>query len=165
MPEGCNCANMRRAEGASNKGVLEMCDFSLQSVRSRPAQVGDKLLTRNFGTGTRGFATADDLGLAASTACTTSDRGRGGCPKARHLRGLTVEPQTKRGRATFGRPFFVSAQRPPRAGPAAMLAPRYLFQRRNVEITTILGGNVGGPSDRASTDDPTKPASNCFDGP
>jgi hypothetical protein len=46
-----------------------------------------------------------------------------------------------------------------------MLAPRYLFQRRNVEITTILGGNVGGPSDRASTDDPTKPASNCFDGP
>src|ERR1039458_5633999 len=64
MPEGCNCANMRRAEGASNKGVLEMCDFSLQSVRSRPAQVGDKLLTRNFGTGTRGFATADDLGLA-----------------------------------------------------------------------------------------------------
>jgi hypothetical protein len=55
---------MRRAEGISNKGVLEMCDFSLQSVRSRPAQVGDKLLTRNFGTGTRGFAAADDLGLA-----------------------------------------------------------------------------------------------------
>ena len=41
-----------------------MCDFSLQSVRSRPAQVGDKLVTRDFGTGTRGFAAADDLGLA-----------------------------------------------------------------------------------------------------
>ena len=41
-----------------------MCDFSLQSVRSRPAKVGDKLVTRNFGTGTRGFAAADDLGLA-----------------------------------------------------------------------------------------------------
>ena len=41
-----------------------MCDFSLQSVRSRPAKVGDKLVTRDFGTGTRGFAAADDLGLA-----------------------------------------------------------------------------------------------------
>jgi hypothetical protein len=41
-----------------------MCDFSLQSVRSRPAKVGDRLVTRNFGTGTRGFAAADDLGLA-----------------------------------------------------------------------------------------------------
>ena len=37
-----------------------MCDFSLQSVRSRPAKVGDKLVTRDFGTGTRGFAAADD---------------------------------------------------------------------------------------------------------
>ena len=33
-----------------------MCDYSLQSVLSRPAKVGDKLATRNFGTGTRGFA-------------------------------------------------------------------------------------------------------------
>ena len=41
-----------------------MCDFSLLSVRSRPANVGDKLVTRNFGTGTRGFAAANDLGLA-----------------------------------------------------------------------------------------------------
>ena len=41
-----------------------MCDFSLKSLRSRPAQVGDKLVTRDFGTGTRGFAAADDPGLA-----------------------------------------------------------------------------------------------------
>jgi len=41
-----------------------MCDFSLQSARSRPAKVGDKLVTRYFGTGTRGFAAADDPGLA-----------------------------------------------------------------------------------------------------
>ncbi len=41
-----------------------MCDFSLQSVRSRPAKVGDKLVTRDFGTGTRGFAAADDPGMA-----------------------------------------------------------------------------------------------------
>ena len=41
-----------------------MCDFSLQSVRSRPAKVADRLVTRDFGTGTRGFAAADDPGLA-----------------------------------------------------------------------------------------------------
>ena len=41
-----------------------MCDFSLQSVRSRPARVGDKLVTHNFGTGTRGFAAAEDHGVA-----------------------------------------------------------------------------------------------------
>jgi len=41
-----------------------MCDFSLQSVRSRAARVGDRLVTRDFGTGTRGFAAADDLSMA-----------------------------------------------------------------------------------------------------
>jgi hypothetical protein len=141
-----------------------MCDFSLQSVRSRPAKVGDKLVTRDFGTGTRGFAAAGDPELAlcvmpgaelaftgevaclptgllgwrtkiinhqtaifrqvnkdklaahhdalefpdgrmvlltllcegqaatvASAACAAIDRGRGKCPEARHLCGLTVE--------------------------------------------------------------------------
>jgi hypothetical protein len=48
------------AEGASNEGAPETCDFSLQSVRSRPAKVGDKLVTRCFGTRTRGFAAAAD---------------------------------------------------------------------------------------------------------
>jgi hypothetical protein len=41
-----------------------MCDYSLQNVRSRLAKVGDKLVTRDFGTGTRGFAAADELELA-----------------------------------------------------------------------------------------------------
>jgi hypothetical protein len=41
-----------------------MCDFSLQNVRSRPAQVGDRLVTRDFGTFTRGFACQRDLGTA-----------------------------------------------------------------------------------------------------
>lgn len=36
-----------------------MCDFSLQAVASRPAKVGDKLVTTNFGTGTNGFMPAD----------------------------------------------------------------------------------------------------------
>jgi hypothetical protein len=35
-----------------------MCDYSLHNVKSRPAKVGDKLTTRDFGTGTRGFARA-----------------------------------------------------------------------------------------------------------
>jgi hypothetical protein len=41
-----------------------MCDYSLQSVKSRAAKVGDKLTTRNFGTGTRGFAASEDTSLA-----------------------------------------------------------------------------------------------------
>jgi hypothetical protein len=41
-----------------------MCDYSLQNVRSRPASVGDELTTRNFGTGTRGFAAAEDTSVA-----------------------------------------------------------------------------------------------------
>jgi hypothetical protein len=41
-----------------------MCDFSLSAVKSRPAKVGDKLTTRSFGTGTRGFASVDDCDTA-----------------------------------------------------------------------------------------------------
>ena len=41
-----------------------MCDFSLKSVQSRPAKLGDKLVTRDFGTGTRGFADTDNLRMA-----------------------------------------------------------------------------------------------------
>ena len=41
-----------------------MCDYSLLHVRSRPAKVGDKLTTRDFGTGTRGFAAAEDDAVA-----------------------------------------------------------------------------------------------------
>jgi hypothetical protein len=41
-----------------------MCDYSLQHVRSRPAKVGDRLTTRDFGIGTRGFAAAEDAGVA-----------------------------------------------------------------------------------------------------
>ncbi len=36
-----------------------MCDFSLQSVKSRKAEVGDKLVTCSFGTGTNGFASIE----------------------------------------------------------------------------------------------------------
>jgi hypothetical protein len=41
-----------------------MCDYSLQSIKSRPAKVGDRPMTRDFGTGTRGFAASEDIDLA-----------------------------------------------------------------------------------------------------
>jgi len=41
-----------------------MCDYSLESVRSRPAKFGDKLTTRDFGTLTRGFAAAENARVA-----------------------------------------------------------------------------------------------------
>src|ERR1043166_4830553 len=39
---------------------MTMCDYSLQHVNSRPAKVADKLVTGNFGTGTRGFYSPED---------------------------------------------------------------------------------------------------------
>ena len=41
-----------------------MCDYSLHSIKSRPANVGDKLTTRDFGTGTRGFAASENPSVA-----------------------------------------------------------------------------------------------------
>ena len=41
-----------------------MCDYSLQHVSSRPAKVGDRLTTHDFGTGTHGFCAAEDSRLA-----------------------------------------------------------------------------------------------------
>ncbi len=41
-----------------------MCDYSLHNVKSRPAKVADELTTRDFGTGTRGFAASEDASVA-----------------------------------------------------------------------------------------------------
>jgi hypothetical protein len=41
-----------------------MCDYSLYSVKSRAAKVGDRLTTRDFGTRTRGFSAPEDLNVA-----------------------------------------------------------------------------------------------------
>jgi len=61
-----------------------MCDYSLHNVKSRAAKVDDKLTTRNFGFGTRGFAAAEDaatavcvlpgteLAFSREVACTTT---------------------------------------------------------------------------------------------
>jgi len=40
-----------------------MCDYSLHNVRTRPAKVGDKLTTRQFGS-TRGFCAPEDKNVA-----------------------------------------------------------------------------------------------------
>ena len=45
-------------------GRYGMCDYSLHNVASRPAKVGDKLTTHDFGTGTRGFAASEDQNVA-----------------------------------------------------------------------------------------------------
>jgi hypothetical protein len=59
-----------------------MCDFSLQSVRSRPAKVGDK-------PGTRGFADVDDLGSAVCLMAGHRTRlRRRSCPLADGPTGL-----------------------------------------------------------------------------
>jgi hypothetical protein len=48
-----------------NEGAHPMCDYSLQAVASRPAKVGETLITTTFrGTSTRGFASESDPGVA-----------------------------------------------------------------------------------------------------
>jgi hypothetical protein len=47
------------------KGVAFMCDYSLHNVASRPAKVGDKLVTTSFhGTSTQGFAAVGEPNVA-----------------------------------------------------------------------------------------------------
>ena len=41
-----------------------MCDYSLESVQSRPAKVGDRLTTRLFRTSTRGFSAPENKYVA-----------------------------------------------------------------------------------------------------
>ena len=45
-------------------GSAPMCDYSLEHVKSRPAKVGDRLTTRDFGRVTRGFAAPEDKSVA-----------------------------------------------------------------------------------------------------
>lgn len=41
-----------------------MCDYSLESISSRPATVGDRLVTHQFSPGSRGFASPCNLNTA-----------------------------------------------------------------------------------------------------
>jgi len=41
-----------------------MCDYSLHSVKTRPARINDRITVRDFGTGTRGFCAPEDCDMA-----------------------------------------------------------------------------------------------------
>jgi hypothetical protein len=62
---GALLASCRLGLGTTEE-VFSMCDYSLHNVKSRPAKVGDKLTTRNFNTGTRGFAAPE---VASTAVC------------------------------------------------------------------------------------------------
>jgi len=54
-----------RGLAISNEEQNPMCDYSLHAVASRPAQVGETLVTTTFrGTSTRGFASEKDPSVA-----------------------------------------------------------------------------------------------------
>ena len=56
---------MIESPGLSIKGVRGMCDYSLHGVATRPAKVGDKLKTVQFGNSiTRGFAAIEQPNVA-----------------------------------------------------------------------------------------------------
>ena len=71
-------------------GSTNMCDYSLMHVKSRPASVGDRLRTSNFGTGTRGFAAPGDPTTAVCVlpgtelAFDSEIRAYGACGPTRH---------------------------------------------------------------------------------
>ena len=65
-----------------------MCDYSLHNVKSRSAKIGDKLTTRNFGTGTRGFAAPEDVTTAVCVLPGTELAfAQEPAKKIRHLKG------------------------------------------------------------------------------
>jgi hypothetical protein len=56
---------MEARVGYLERGAHPMCDYSLQAVASRPAKVGETLITTTFrGTSTRGFASESDPSVA-----------------------------------------------------------------------------------------------------
>jgi hypothetical protein len=62
---GILLAHPKSGAGLDNKrSAFTMCDYSLQNVKSRAAKVGDRLTTKNFGAGTRGFAAPEDSSVA-----------------------------------------------------------------------------------------------------
>jgi hypothetical protein len=56
---------MRRIEGVCGSGGTSMCDYSMDFVASRPAKVGDKLVSTQFcDSVTRGFAAVGEPNVA-----------------------------------------------------------------------------------------------------
>ena len=100
------------AVGLSQSGGSDMCDYSLHNVRSRPAKVGNKLTTRDFGTvhggfaafGTRkpgGLCSAGD-GVVASQlrSVRPMHRSRNAMSRGRTRRGEQWNKSTRKGRSS-----------------------------------------------------------------
>jgi len=77
-----------------------MCDYSLDTVKTRPAQVGDKLTTRLFETGTRGFCAPEDASVAVCLLPVLS------CP-SRKKSGVCVHGAGVGARSNIGLPSSV----------------------------------------------------------
>src|SRR5262245_61422268 len=59
------CAIEKKGCRVSRREVLTMCDYSLHHIASRPAKVGDKLVTTQFSNSiTRGFAAIGEPNVA-----------------------------------------------------------------------------------------------------
>ena len=81
-----------------------MCDYSLHTAKSRPARVGDRLVTRNFNTGTRGFAAPEDARTAVCVLPGTELAFDKELRSARiGLFGLKVRKQSSTPRPSFGK--------------------------------------------------------------
>ena len=58
-----------------------MCDYSLHHVKTRPAKVGDKLITHRFYSCTGGFCAPDDKNVAVFRICRMTKENRLAWPK------------------------------------------------------------------------------------
>ena len=57
--------NRRQSLNTTGRAI---CDYSLQHVKSRAANVGDKLTVKDFGRGTRGFADVSETDIPGDQA-------------------------------------------------------------------------------------------------
>jgi hypothetical protein len=67
LPEGSRLSagkEIGSKQAGGSIGSALMCDYSLHNVKTRPARVGEKLITRDCGTGSRGFAASEDKNVA-----------------------------------------------------------------------------------------------------
>jgi hypothetical protein len=67
-----------------------MCDYSLESYRSRPAQVGEKYETQRFPSFSIGFIAPGDPSTAVCMACDTKLRLEGIPEKVQRVQGVSA---------------------------------------------------------------------------
>src|SRR5262249_59550259 len=121
--------------GGLEERSLTMCDYSLHNVKSRAARVGDKLTTRNFGTGTRGFAAQEDATTAVCVLPGTELAfSRGGACTASGFLGLGAR------RMAYQTAIFRQVNKDqPRGHPDALEFP----DGQTVLLTELVAGPAG----------------------